>query len=70
MCDSCGILPDDIIAFGDDYADIGMLKLAGRGVAMGNAVEEVKAIADVVIGTNDEDGIAAFLEKERYTYLR
>ena len=70
VCDSCGILPDDIIAFGDDYADIGMLKLAGRGVAMGNAVEEVKAVADVVIGTNDEDGIADFLERQGSTYLR
>ena len=34
-----------------------------RGVAMGNAIDEVKAIADVVIGTNDEDGIAEYLEK-------
>ena len=52
---------EDIIAFGDDYADIGMLKMAGIGVAMGNAIEAVKEIADVVIGTNDEDGIAEWL---------
>ena len=31
-----------IIAFGDDYADIGMLELCGTGVAMGNAIDEVK----------------------------
>ena len=61
VCDACGIVVEDIIAFGDDYADIGMLKMAGIGVAMGNAIEAVKEIADVVIGTNDEDGIAEWL---------
>ena len=49
------------MAFGDDYVDIGMLKLCGLGIAMGNAIKEVKEIADVVIGTNDNDGIADFL---------
>lgn len=61
VCDACGLSVDDIIAFGDDYADIGMLKMAGIGVAMGNAIKEVKEIANVVIGTNDEDGIADYL---------
>lgn len=61
VCDACGISADDIVAFGDDYADIGMLKMAGIGVAMGNAIDEVKDIADVVIGTNDDDGIANYL---------
>ena len=51
------------MAFGDDLADMGMLKMCGIGVAMGNAVDEVKAMADIVIGTNDEDGIADFLEE-------
>ena len=41
-----------------------MLKIAGLGVAMGNAIAEVKEIADVVIGTNDDDGIAKYLENE------
>lgn len=40
-----------------------MLKLCGKGIAMGNAVAEVKAAADVVIGTNDEDGIAEYLQE-------
>lgn len=53
----------DIIAFGDDYADIEMLRFAGIGVAMGNSIEEVKKVADIVIGTNEEDGIAVYLEK-------
>lgn len=39
-----------------------MLRLCGLGVAMGNAVPAVKAAADLVIGTNDEDGIAQWLE--------
>lgn len=50
------------MAFGDDYADVGMLRLCGRGIAMGNAIDEVKAATDFVIGSNDEDGIAVYLE--------
>jgi len=61
MCELCGFDAEDIDAFGDDYADIGMLKLCGTGVAMGNAIDEVKKIADCVIGSNDEDGIAIYL---------
>lgn len=52
----------EIMAFGDDLADIGMLKMSGLGVAMENAVQKVKDIADIVIGSNDNDGIADFLE--------
>ncbi len=63
VCSACGIRPEEIIAFGDDYADIGMLELCGKGVAMGNAINEVKEKADCVIGSNDEDGIAEYLAK-------
>ena len=59
----CGFGTDLIIAFGDDYADIGMLELCGLGIAMGNAIDEVKEKADIVIGINDEDGIADFIEE-------
>ncbi len=59
----CKISLADISAFGDDYADIGMLELCGTGIAMGNAIDEVKERADLVIGGNDEDGIAAYLEQ-------
>ena len=62
VCNACGFSTEEIIAFGDDYADIGMLELCGLGVAMGNAIEKVKNRADIIIGTNDEDGIADFLE--------
>ena len=57
----CGIKTEEIMAFGDDYADIGMLKLCGKGIAMGNAINEVRNIADLVIGSNDENGIAEYL---------
>ena len=63
VCDSCGIGLSDVIAFGDDYADIEMVKMAGIGVAMGNAIPEVKEIADVVIESNDNDGIAEYLSQ-------
>lgn len=67
MCDALGLQPAQIVAFGDDYADIGMLKMCGLGVAMGNAIDEVKKVADIVIGNNDDDGIAIWLET---TFLR
>ena len=60
---ACGFDTQAIIAFGDDLADMGMLELSGLGAAMGNAVCAVKERADRVIGSNDEDGIAAFLEE-------
>ena len=59
----CGFGTESIIAFGDDFADIGMLELCGLGVAMGNAIDEVKNRADIVIGSNDADGIAQFIEE-------
>jgi Cof subfamily protein (haloacid dehalogenase superfamily) len=63
LCEIRGISEKNVMAFGDDLADIGMLKMCGIGVAMGNAVEDVKEVSDIVIGTNDEDGIAVFLEE-------
>ena len=62
-CEICGIALDNVTAFGDDAPDIGMLKLCGTGVAMGNAIDAVKEAADVVISSNDEDGIAEYLEQ-------
>jgi len=56
-----GFKPEAMIAFGDAENDISMLKYAGIGVAMGNATPEVKAIADEVTLSNDEDGIAGSL---------
>ena len=53
----------DVIAFGDDCNDLGMLKLAGTSVAVANAIDEVRAVADHVTDSNDEDGVAAYLER-------
>lgn len=52
-----GLTTDNIMAFGDGENDIEMLKLAGIGVAMGNASESVKAVADYVTDGVDIDGI-------------
>lgn len=62
VCRTLGLLPEEIAAFGDDTPDIELLRLCGLGVAMGNAIPAVKAAADVIIGTNDEDGIAAWVD--------
>jgi Cof subfamily protein (haloacid dehalogenase superfamily) len=57
------IRPEECIAFGDAENDISMLKYAGIGVAMGNATDAVKAIADEVTEDNDHDGIAKALAR-------
>lgn len=56
------IQADRIVAFGDNYNDIGMLSSAGLGVAVGNAKEVVKAAADRVTDENIFDGVAKCLE--------
>jgi Cof subfamily protein (haloacid dehalogenase superfamily) len=58
-----GIEPAEVIAIGDDVNDVAMLQHAGLGVAMGNARPEAVAVADLVIGTNAEEGLAKFLEE-------
>lgn len=55
------LTPADLIAFGDGYNDLSMLKLAGMGVAMENAAPEVRAEANYVTLSNEEDGVAAAL---------
>jgi len=54
---------DAITVFGDSVNDLGMFALAGKSVAVANALDEVKAAADVVLEhTNDEDGVARYLD--------
>ena len=57
-----GISREEVIAFGDQELDISMLEAAGMGVAMGNAIDELKEKADFVTKTNNEAGIAYALE--------
>ncbi|URZ18484.1 Sugar phosphatase YidA (plasmid) [Clostridium felsineum DSM 794] len=58
-----GYKKEEMIAFGDGHNDISMVKYAGIGVAMDNAVQELKDEADEVTLSNDEDGIAHTLSK-------
>lgn len=53
----------DLIAFGDGYNDLSMLRYAGMGVAMANAAPEVRAEADFVTASNEEDGVALGIER-------
>ena len=54
---------EDTIAFGDSSNDLAMLAAAGTSVAMGNAAPEVQAVCDYVTCSNEDDGVAAFLEQ-------
>lgn len=54
---------DKVICAGDSYNDLPMIQYAGKGVAMGNAQEEVKEAADYVTASNDEDGIVEIIRK-------
>ncbi|GAA1351899.1 HAD family hydrolase [Falsarthrobacter nasiphocae] len=58
-----GVDPADTVAMGDGRNDIEMLEWAARGVAMGQAPEEVKAAADEVTGSVDDDGAARILRQ-------
>ncbi len=55
---------EDMIAFGDGFNDLSMIQYAGVGVAMANAQDEVKRHADVIALSNDEDGVADYIERE------
>ena len=61
LCRHLNITSSKIAAFGDDFNDIGMLKLCGKGIAMENAIEEVKQAADEVCASNENDGVAKWI---------
>jgi len=63
LLENLKIATENVVVFGDGVCDVGMLQLAGLGVAMGNAPESVKACADYVTLSNDEDGVAIAIEK-------
>jgi Cof subfamily protein (haloacid dehalogenase superfamily) len=63
LCEREGIDAADVLAFGDMPNDVPLLTWAGRSVAVGNAHPAVRAVADDVTLSNDEDGVAAYLEK-------
>lgn len=58
-----GIKLSEIAAFGNDYNDIEMLCACGIGATVSNAIEEAKAAADYICMSNDEDGVARWIEE-------
>ncbi len=58
FCTAEEIAPEEVLAFGDQGNDVHMLRTAGLGVAMGNAVEAAQSAADLVTTSHDDEGIA------------
>jgi Cof subfamily protein (haloacid dehalogenase superfamily) len=58
-----GIPPSEIVAIGDDANDVDMIRGAGLGIAMGNAVAELRDVADHVTGHNAQDGVLEAIER-------
>ena len=69
LAEKYGVNMDKVVAIGDNYNDAEMIAIAGRGVAMGNAPEEVKKVAHFVTKTNKEDGVRFALEKLFFSFL-
>jgi 5-amino-6-(5-phospho-D-ribitylamino)uracil phosphatase len=57
------IPPERIIAFGDEDNDLEVLEFAGKGIAMGNAVDQIKMIANDITLSNEDDGVGVYLEE-------
>ncbi|WGE31709.1 Cof-type HAD-IIB family hydrolase [Actinobacillus genomosp. 2] len=57
------VTQEQIIAFGDNFNDLDMLQYAGLSIAMGNAPDEVKAVAKRITASNNDDGIALILNE-------
>ncbi|MFI3278260.1 MAG: Cof-type HAD-IIB family hydrolase [Rikenellaceae bacterium] len=64
-----GSSPERMVAFGDGFNDLSMIELAGCGVAMSNAQDVVKQRANAVTLSNDEDGVAHYIEEHILPYL-
>lgn len=58
-----GINATEVMAFGDADNDVSMIRRAGLGVAMGNAHEQARRVADIVTASNDADGVAEVVER-------
>lgn len=63
LCALLGIKPQQVMALGDSGNDESMLRAAGLGVAMGNAPEHIRRLADAVTETNENDGAAIAIER-------
>lgn len=63
LAERYGIALGQVMTIGDSYNDLEMLRVAGWGVAMGQAPDPVKATASAITGTNQEDGVARAIER-------
>ena len=63
LCEILGILPSEVVAFGDNYNDEQMLRFAGSAIVPENAVPEIKEIADLVIADHDTGSVIAYMEE-------
>lgn len=63
LCVDLGVVAEEVVAFGDMPNDLPMLAWAGRGIAVANAHPDVLAAAHETAPSNDQDGIAAALER-------
>ncbi|ULL15906.1 HAD family phosphatase [Paenibacillus sp. H1-7] len=63
VCDRLGIGMDQVIAVGDNMNDYRLIRAAGLGVAMGNADEQLKRVADAFTDTNERDGVAKAIQR-------
>ncbi|MBR2027926.1 MAG: HAD family phosphatase [Oscillospiraceae bacterium] len=63
LADYLGVARECTVSFGDAQNDISMIKAAGTGIAMSNACDEIKAVADFITLSNDEDGVAYGINK-------
>ena len=63
LCAAVGISTEECVVFGDGSNDLGIIRTAGLGVAMENGEEQVKNAADVIAKSNNDCGVALFIEE-------
>jgi len=63
LADYLHLSANEVMAIGDQENDLAMIEYAGTGVAMGNAIDQLKAISQFVTKTNMEDGVAVAIQK-------
>ncbi|SUB14179.1 Phosphatase YidA [Pantoea agglomerans] len=63
LAEKLGLKQEEVMAIGDQENDLAMIEYAGTGVAMGNAIDSVKKIAQFITKTNMEDGVAHAIEE-------
>ena len=69
LCKKIDISIDEVIFFGDGANDLSIINQVGLGIAMGNALEEVKKQAKEITLSNDNDGIAYYLDNIKENFI-